>query len=499
MTVKVGSFGTSTAAAGNNVVVSGLGFTPDLVLFFWSGLHFSTEGASDNGPGIGWATSASARRAVGAAIRNAQDPYLSNRVQYDDACIAVTSALLGSVDGLLDLVSMDSDGFTLVIDNQFSLDFKIGYMAFKGITNVIMGTLTEPAATGNQATSGLGFQPDAVFFASISSAAALPTFASNAKLSFGAMTATHQYSTAVFDDDNTGGSVHANYLYDAECIALGTDGDGTALNGRASRTSLDSDGFTVNWLERAGSRKVFWLAVKGGNWALGDILSQTGTSNTAETGLGFGPQGVMFISHCNAKNAQDTPGVLWEWSVGAATGPTERAALASSHPNALGAANHKTSYNTTEIYTNFGPSSADLTVDGRMDLVSLDSDGFTFVMDDADPAQAFIWYIAFEQVALVPRTRLVKYLHNTYISRDAGRPIVHDVLGREVPVEQIQADQWLYADGPLFLTSARPQSLISDPRAYYIESLTSRGDKVDIVTAREGLLENLFRRLSRSG
>jgi len=98
-----------------------------------------------------------------------------------------------------------------------------------------------------------------------------------------------------------------------------------------------------------------------------------------------------------------------------------------------------------------------------------------------------------------PRIRLVKYLHNTYMSREAGRPIVHDVLGREVPVEQIQADQWLYADGPLFLTSARPQSLISDPRAYYIESLTSRGDKLDIVTAREGLLENLFRRLSRGG
>lgn len=498
MTVKVGSFGTSTAAAGNNVVVSGIGFPPDLVIFFWSGKAFATgEAAANAGPGIGWASSSSARRAVGASIQNSADPYGSRRVQHDDACVAIPTN--STLDGLLDLVSMDSDGFTLVVDNQFGTDYAVGYMALKGVTNISMGTLTEPASTGNQQITGVGFPPTAVFFASISSAAALPTDTNNAKLSFGAMTATHQYSTAVFDDDNTGSSVHAYYSYDAECIGLGTDGDGTALNGRASRTSLDADGFTVNWLERAGSRKVFWLAVAGGNWALGDILSQTGTSNTAETGLGFGPEGVGFISNCNAKNAQDTPGILWEWSMGAATGPAERVGLANSHPNVLGAAWNKTSYNTTEIYLNFTPGSADVTVDGRMDLVSLDSDGFTFVMDDADPAQAFVWYFAFEQVPLAPRARLVKYLHNTYVSREAGRPIVHDVLGREVPVEQIQADQWLYADGPLFLTSARPQSLISDPRAYYIESLTSRGNRIDIVTAREGLLENLFRRLSRGG
>jgi hypothetical protein len=97
------------------------------------------------------------------------------------------------------------------------------------------------------------------------------------------------------------------------------------------------------------------------------------------------------------------------------------------------------------------------------------------------------------------RRRLVKYLHNSDVSRQADRPVVHDVLGRDVPPEQIQPEQWMYTDGPYFLTSDKPASLISDPRAQYIESIGVRGDQVDIVTVRESLLEGLLQRLSRSG
>jgi hypothetical protein len=38
---------------------------------------------------------------------------------------------------------------------------------------------------------------------------------------------------------------------------------------------------------------------------------------------------------------------------------------------------------------------ADGTVEGEMDVSSVDAGGFTLIMDDADPAQSFVVYAAF--------------------------------------------------------------------------------------------------------
>jgi len=93
------------------------------------------------------------------------------------------------------------------------------------------------------------------------------------------------------------------------------------------------------------------------------------------------------------------------------------------------------------------------------------------------------------------RSRVVKYLHNTYMSRLAGMPVVLDVLGRQVPTEQIEFDSWMRVDGPFFPTSRKFSSTVEDPGTTYIESIrTSRG-KVTIETAKESLLESLLRRL----
>lgn len=499
MTLKVGTFGTTTQAAGNNVVVSGLGFTPDLVLFFWSGrTAVGIANLQERGAGHGMALSATERRACCTHIGSGGS-YWSGRSHHNAACIITSAVGLGGVaetDGAMDFVSLDTDGFTLVIDDAFPGDFQVGYVAFEGLDAVAIGTLTEPAATGLQTISGVGFQPNLVLFLSTSDATAPPAQDNHAKLMIGAMTSQAQYVTAILDHDNQGIADSYHYTFNGECVALGTDGAGTDLNGRAAFSAMTSDGFTLNWLERAGSRLVFWLALKGANLALGDILSATDLNNFSETGIGFPPQGLIFFSSFDALSTQDTKVADLRLSVGAATGPSARFSFAEIKDN--GITDHNEVHRTTEVYGSFADTSGS-PIDGEMDFVSLDSDGFTAVMDDADASARFIWYIAFNQLQIAPRNRLVKYLHNTYISREAGRPIVHDVLGREVPVEQLQADQWLYADGPLLLTSARPQSLIADPRAYYIESLTTRGDRADIVTAREGLLENLFRRLSRSG
>ena len=94
--------------------------------------------------------------------------------------------------------------------------------------------------------------------------------------------------------------------------------------------------------------------------------------------------------------------------------------------------------------------------------------------------------------------RVTKYLHNTDMSRKAGSTVILDVLGRQVPIEQIEFDNWMRTDGPFFPTSRKFSSNVEDPATAYIESLRISRNRATIETAKESLLESLFRRLGRS-
>ncbi len=49
-----------------------------------------------------------------------------------------------------------------------------------------------------------------------------------------------------------------------------------------------------------------------------------------------------------------------------------------------------------EVYANIA---TDDTIEGLLDIKSIDSDGFTCVMDDPDPSAAFVPYMAFGDTA----------------------------------------------------------------------------------------------------
>ena len=74
-----------------------------------------------------------------------------------------------TLDGIADFKSMDADGFTLTIDDQFAQDYRICYLALGGddLTNVFIGNKAFPEATGNYDVTGVGFQPDAVLMAGL--------------------------------------------------------------------------------------------------------------------------------------------------------------------------------------------------------------------------------------------------------------------------------------------------------------------------------------------
>lgn len=181
------------------------------------------------------------------------------------------------------------------------------------------------------------------------------------------------------------------YCKSAECVVSWPTL--TSLN-RAEFTQFTSDGLDINWVDKdALAKYVFYLVLKGGRYAVGDLLTQTDTTtDIVESSVGVGtPKAVMFVSHCTTQSTADTPQTHDEWSMGAATSTTARASVSVIDEDGTANSEIATGISYDEVYQNLSTADA---VEGEMDLKSMDSDGFTCIMDDADPAQAFVWYVA---------------------------------------------------------------------------------------------------------
>jgi hypothetical protein len=125
------------------------------------------------------------------------------------------------------------------------------------------------------------------------------------------------------------------------------------------------------------------------------------------------------------------------------------------------------------------------------------ADDITLTMDDADNQQSFFFYIAIGPPIVDYRARLVRYLHNTYMSRRAGRPIIRDTLGRELPPEQVEIDNWIFSGGFSYPTPVKYDNLLEDPNTFYAETIDVVEGRLSIGTDRESFLETLIRKMGR--
>src|SRR3990172_7286522 len=119
---KAGAFNTGTAAAGNTVVVSDVGFTPKVVLFWWAGTPSGVDAVQrlTHRRGFGVAVSPTDRRCMGSLAEDTPTSMNTNSAQHNAACI-IRLDTDGTTSGLMDLQSFDTDtGFTLIVDEQFS-------------------------------------------------------------------------------------------------------------------------------------------------------------------------------------------------------------------------------------------------------------------------------------------------------------------------------------------------------------------------------------------
>jgi hypothetical protein len=407
--VHVGSFNITTAAAGNTVSVSGLPFKPKVIRFDWSGRTESVNagGSASANRGWGWAIdpaifslSAHSNMCQSFFDTDGVGTSATNQSTRVDSCI--TEADASTVVGYADVQSFDASGFTIEILDAFPTNLRVSYMALGGpdLTNAEIGVHTFTTGASNPFTTQIqnvaGFRPSVAFFHALDVAeGSLPITAGIVRGTFGVSTSpSEQFVYADSARDATGTGTTNRYIRHGECFAVYTNAD--TIGTRAELQSINSDGVTLNFLNFPSpsvTTQLFFVMIKGGSWKSGSVLTQTNTSTPiSATGLPFSPKALTFVSAGTTENAAGTSAAHCLSSIGMATSTSNQ--LIQEYSSRDGNTNMfvQTFIRFDSIYVN-----VDVTADaiqGQMRLTSINKDGFSAIMDDADPSQSFVFYVA---------------------------------------------------------------------------------------------------------
>ena len=396
LSAKAGAFNIGTGAATTTVAVTGVGFTPKVVLLFWSGTttsgNLTVSNTLDIHSGFGVAISSSERRANVNSVDDASNPVASACSTNDDCCIVMMSGGTTTTAGKADVQSMDADGFTLVIDEQFGLDLRIHYLALAHASMLVkLGTFAVAGATGAQTVSsiGLGGTPTGLILFGFRTNTAVTSLN-------GPIGVTDGTNAWAFDQEQTngtgaGGSQACHYLRSGEVVGIMSAGSPSVINNRATFTSFGSDQFTINWTERNNTENMHYLAIGGIDVACG--ASDSLVDNFTISGLSFAPSAVLLLTGAVGLSSADVVSIHATRSIGVATSTTNRFAhMTHGQHNTSPASNFVCSREDAILIRNTPGST---TITDQVDVQSFDSGGVTFVRDvDSDSNFAHAW-IAF--------------------------------------------------------------------------------------------------------
>ncbi len=389
---------------GTTYTITGLSFQPKAIKCFWAGHSSASDAISatlDSKQGVGFATGAADRRCAFTNQVDASDSTQCDSYVHNAAVIGILDGA-GALAGLADVQSFDSGGVTFVIDQQFGAALRVTVLLLGGsdITNASTVEFQLPASTGNFDVTSLAFQGDFAFFAHAFTLTAPPAGRLHASLGIGAAKSSSEQAVLVMSSlDNQTASDTARYCLDAlECIA-GISASAALV--RCSFVSWLSNGFRVNVLEVGSQIQVIGLVLKGGSYAIKSFVTQTDTvTPIAVTGAGFTPVGGFVASHLTSESTQDTIQAQAAMSMGAFESASARAAqLSTSKDNLPAGIDSVVAIEYDAVYIREDTGSAGANLVGLMDVQSMDADGVTFIMDDADPDQAFAWTVLFGNAA----------------------------------------------------------------------------------------------------
>lgn len=437
-----GTFSIGTGAPGTVVTVNGLAFQPKVVIFQWGGRTATGQAEGTHHFGAGYMVSATDR---GSCTSQSADAAATSNTQAngsDTRCIQVVDEVAGSaaVSGDADFNSFNADGFSVKITDTFPANYLIGYIAIGGtdLTNVASVTVSEGLTIdpNPQDITTVGFQPDCVI--AFGGCTTLDgTFGSTLKrdsdVAVGVAAGAGTPNNAViygFSPFNLTTMDTWSYARSQEIFVHNTPGSPPALAERGAITAWLSNGFRVTWALRNNNQTIWRaLCLKGGKYFVGKSLTRTDTTPQGVTGVGFTPAALIIGSHNKAESTLGTEQAEEELSLSYVAGPASRVTTGIIDRDAVATSVVAVDQRTDEMYSNQSSATPPV-VEGLMDLASFDSDGFTFVMNDADPSPAYFWFLAMGDT-----------VSSVTVSRDANIP-VEAFGGAASPVAAILKTAW---------------------------------------------------------
>ncbi len=401
LSVKVGVLDAKTGSTGNQAY-TGVGFQPKASLFF---NNRTTATGNVAGAGINIGVSGTAAEDILGGYNSADNVAttdivrsLRNNRVYESLPYGSSSA-----DSAATLTSNDADGWTFNYTTVGS-GYKIPYLALGGadLSNSQAGTFALNTSTGNQAVTGVGFQPDVVFF--IFQSLGTSSGDSNADCCFGfgvAKSSSARWASELSGDSGVGTSNTRRSFWNNHCIAI-SNVNADTVNGSADFVSMDSDGFTINVDDApAAAYLVGYLAVKGGQWAVGTETAKTtaqavidGNGTKATAGFGFQPSGLLICSAGYDTANSITPTA--RFSFGVSDGSTTQSTWFGDEDAVVAQTNADSRYDTSKLvmfYDEAGGGSPSVLAEAS--LSSLDSDGFTMNWTTTELTGSIYGYVGF--------------------------------------------------------------------------------------------------------
>lgn len=388
-----------TKTVGEYLTISGLDFQPKLLMLWWTGgwipsginMHNLNDWPGDSDSinvGFGAATDSTHRFAVVSTAVNNTLGFLTNAHRsQNNTEIMRTYTLSGNardLDGILDFHSFDSDGYTLIYDDQFNNSYSVGYLAIggSGLSDVYVDYGTLPTATGIFEISNVGFKPDALILTTQAQTTVIDE-EDHGLLSFGWSDGTNQMVISLFDKDGVSTSVSKKYQSEDKIYAT-IDPTSYTVTSYGNFVNFTPSGFILNNQVGTSPNIFNYIALKGGLYKSLRFLSgtQSGTTYTV-SGIGFKPTTLMMAGICYWNN--NTIANTEEISMGFTTidygqesywrGFNEIAQYIYSYDGSSGG---NTWWNLSDIsYFN-----SDFW--GLLDVLDFNNDGFTFTMLDYD-------------------------------------------------------------------------------------------------------------------
>lgn len=254
--------------------------------------------------------------------------------------------------------------------------------------------------TGTQSITDIGFSPKAVIFFWTRQTSV--NFSANVDAGIGFATgSSNERAIAITTMDNSARSDAGRRRSESHAIIFlangGSVGTDTTLVAQAELTSLDADGFTLNWTTNIDDNRyiIHYIALGGditNALANSFTLNNTG-GDQGVAGVGFQPDFVMFL--WSYTGAVDSNRDNAEIGVGFAQSSTAQGAMVFAAKN--NDANNDAKrwrQRTDNAILLLNPANDPPTEDAVASFVSMDSDGFTVNKSNAPPANRPIFYLA---------------------------------------------------------------------------------------------------------